>query len=335
MINLTGTDEEVGRQVLADHGGEGDETFNDTFTRPLLYGVGGVTRDPARYATICRLVADGASTHERKATFLLEAANGTRRVGGTWDGNAFSDLMEEANLHIVQVPEGPRQRRLLALHAYHGGIAYRDLGKFELAALAQEESARLEPDPNKAGISLFCALVEWVHYALVVGDPALMAEKLASLRAGVAPLMALDGSDTEVHRWQRANCPAHLLYAHWLAGTTYDGWDADMKAMQNLPEDLAGTFKDWSRVFSAIDFLNRGGSGFPAIELADYVMWNGSHPSTTALAMLVAARAHQANVLFGLAKVLLRAIVNLPGHGAHFVRAVAKRDLAALEAAKS
>ena len=338
MIDLIGTNEEVAKQVLAEHGGDGDDGFNDTLTRPLLYGVGGVTKDPARYAAICSIVVRMAyvpANHERIATFLVETANGLRRVGGVWDALQVTDTLETARTSILGLPEGPRRSRLEGLHAYHGGIVYRELGEFDKAALAQEESARLGSDPNTNGISRFCAAVEWAHYSLVVGDPAMIAEKLAALRAAVLALMALDGSNQEVRRWQLANCPAHLLYTHWLAGVKYYGWQAELEAFQRLPEDLAKTFEPWGLLFSAIDSLDRGGSGFPAVELADAVIKKDAHPSTTALAMLVAARAHQANRLLGITKVMLRAIVSLPGHGGHFVRAVAKRELEALASAKS
>lgn len=231
----------------------------------------------------------------------------------------------------------PRRSRLEELRRNHSGIVYREGGLYERAAECQEEAAACAPDPATAQISRFCAAVERGHHALVTGDPDLMASTLEAARLAGDGLMKFDLSDIAepvrgtLIRWQVADRLAHLLYLYYLAGLTYDGYQPDMDGfLTALPTDLAKTYTHWRLALGAVNELTAGHL-HTATTLADETIALDTYAATTALAKLVLVRVASAEGLHGVAKSHLVSVTYQPGHGGHFVRAVASRELAALK----
>lgn len=332
MFDLTQSDGALARQLVEEYP-EGAETFDADLTRPLLYGA---NPDPARYARICALAFELTDSGERRATFALERVNGERRVRGTWDMAATLQSLEDAKQLIAMVSE-PRRNRLEELRRYHAGIVYREGGLYERAAEEQEQAAASAPDPVTAQISRFCATAERGHHALVTGDHDLMASTLETARLAGDGLMKFDLTNFAepirgtLIRWQVADRRAHLLYLHYLAGLTYDGYERDMdEFLTALPDGLAKTYTHWRLALGAVNALTVG-QLHAATALADETIALDTYAATTALAKLVLARVASAEGLKGVAKSHLTSVTYQPGHGGHFVRAVASRELAALK----
>lgn len=327
-MNLTRTDNELAHQLIVTSP-EGDETYDKGDLRALLYDP--KLADRARYARIFRLAIDMTDSRERAASFALEMANGERRRPGLWDIKAVMEVLESTNSNIARLPDNPRRNRLMELSMYHAGLVYREAGEYVKAAEAQLRSASFAPGTAKGQISSFCAAVEMCHHALVTGDADDMGTALTNLIAEGEKLEKFrDDPDFTVQQWVLANAPTHRLYAHYLAGESYTGEEADFQQMCDLPDAHRTTYATWTAALRALRADKQNKLGLME-KNASATMDSGTFLVVPNLiGLLVMARVALMNNLPVLAAGIYKTIIAMPCHGGHFVRAVAKRELAAL-----
>jgi hypothetical protein len=127
---------------------------------------------------------------------------------------------------------------------------------------------------------------------------------------------------------------AHRLYIHFLLGVDYKGLEADIGQMLDLPDQHKKTYTSWTSALLALraDFY---GQMDQAAKYTNLVLDSGNFlPVPNMLVMLILARAAKAVEQPGIsvATGMYKALINEPCHGGHFVRAVARRELAKLTA---
>lgn len=300
------------------------------------------TNDPERLAAICELAAPLAGTLERRIALMSLMVYATRNGQGLWDAPAVQQTLKDMAPLVAQVEDPAERNRLELMRLYHAGLIGRQTGHFDEAAQAHEKSELLQTDPVSQAISAFCARLEWTHDALFgLGDQGRLRATLANLRAEAANLRALDPkngpeggvdgtSNLNLVKWQDADVPCHLIYAHILAGEPlYDGWEDDLARLRGLGSELAQTYRPWLAAIEALVAF-RAGELTEARTWADEAVAETSFVETRAIGLLVLARIERHHGRLNFSNWILRQIVDTPCHGAHYVRCVARRELAAL-----
>lgn len=291
--------------------------------------------NPAGFATFCQSVIKIGiiDTAIMLLIMLGGVINGLRRIKPC-DKDTVRRLFEETRQAIDALPDGPRKNRLDSLWDYNAGIFARENGEYDLAARSQENGAKkAEQAGNKEGAAIcaFTATVEWVNHALVTGHG--LAQAIQRLLDPQNNLAAVPPNSNEYH-WVTFNAPVHRITATFWAGVNYNQFEADIQTLYQLPQSnpkLAQAQATTIAVCSAINFLAKG-DWTQSHNLAQGIIDGPTdkiHPDYLATAHLVLARIAFSQNRQEEARRHLQNIINLPLEGAHQVRAIAQRELAA------
>ncbi len=312
---------------------DGTELAGSNLEKGLLVAQNSYERDPGLYAEIYEralraLNTTGPLNPERHASFLLEVLSGRRRQKGLQISTAkLTDNLWQALQILRGLTDSPRKMRLLGLAYYHGALLYRMTGQHDLAADCQRRAlirANEIGDKSSASTYLFGEQVELIHHALLRGE---------------GNLEHLLGTLCEMHKvksqglqgtWDRSML-IHLYVLHWLAGVESNYVDEQFKLF------LDGPLEDhWGKVLQMVVGAHKEGAYNQAIINAPGVFNevkdtpSSSIQDALSLMALAVARSHREMLAPKAYEAYGQACTVKLHHGGHFVREVARRELAEL-----
>ena len=291
------------------------------------------------FAAFCQTGSEFAEVPTVQALLKINQINGLRRLPeGERPDELILKIFEETKKYLAELEESPRKERLMSLWAYHAGIFSRVIGDYELAAESQDRSAEISEktgDFNSAAISRFCAAFERVNEALVKNPGGVKAELAKKREAGQVLYKNLDEADDPTSiRWKLLSGPHHLLLTHFWANEQYNGAEAYNRLikLKTVDPELAANLNSSISVALAVQAWNENNLA-KAEELASGVIAGtlGATPSPeyVATAHLLLGRIAAVAGKKAEAELRLKEAIAVQG-SAHQVRAVAKRELAAL-----
>jgi len=213
--------------------------------------VTGQHNDPAAYASIAKQIL-GQIYHLPDISpgipelIQLAILRGERLLPITPQREqAILKLAHEIDQAITALPEGPKKMRCRSLMDYHMGIFCDAIGRFDLAVVSHEKSAKKAKefgDLPGASISIFVAALYRLKQALLENQPD---EELEALFSDLEEKFgqmeeALRGSALYV-QWAQGNGPMHMIMAHVWLGKGYSPFWGDwvttaIKAADKLGE---------------------------------------------------------------------------------------------------
>lgn len=274
-----------------------------------------------------------------QAHFLLGAVYGLRNTPGAWDPDRALALLFDIEDTISTLPKRSKERRSLERRRlYHVGLIHREVyanDHFRKAADAHRKAAKIATTPVERLTELVCASCELMHNAVEKNDPHALVKQFDELRRLTAELQPLaDAGDKLAHKWLEADVPSHRWYCAWLMGEYYYlERDADAEALLNLKPPFTDQYEHWTLVVRAARLPDPGEQELQVNEVfMNRLIGRAAYPASDIIALVINGRAEKQMGNIGLAHAAYTAAVNYPGHGGHFGRAAASRELAALEA---
>lgn len=292
-----------------------------------------------RFANICQAVRDQSMDPHVRGLMLLGVLNHVRRPDSPRIAETDA-VVRQANEEFATLTPCPRTKRLVEFLTYQVGIFAGEQGHFQLAAETQTKAAEYaEANGNVAGavICRYMAAYEALRQGIISDFDTTdnLAYMLYEQRDELAENVP---EGTPEQRWDLLNAAIDMLVVYYWLDTRYENWGSEMLKLArfetchpDVAKDNAGAIAvAKATAYRQTKFHTNHGD---AMAIAEHVITNpvNTPPDYLATAHLILARFHDEYNNAELERQHLEAILALPA-GAHAVKAIAKRELAELNA---